>query len=115
MLPEIGNFALVLALVLAIIQGSLPMPGLFQCLGNLGRHVILVMFGQHLPGNENPFGVERAFGHNTLPFAEQIGQQVTIKHRHLGAEIGDDKAGGEAVGQFLNMTRITCRPRLPRH
>ena len=27
MLPEIGNFALVLALVLAIIQGSLPMIG----------------------------------------------------------------------------------------
>src|SRR5262249_31729480 len=59
-----------------------PMPLLLEGIGNLLRHVIFVVLGEHVVGLEHAVAVERAFRHNTLPFAEQVWQDALIGNRN---------------------------------
>src|SRR3954467_11703191 len=50
----------------------LPVALLLQRIGDVLRHIGLVVLGEHRIGLEYAAGVERAFGHHALPFAEQV-------------------------------------------
>ncbi len=60
-------------------------PDFLQRLGDFGRHVVLVVLGQHLARGEDAVGAERALGDHALAFAEQVGQQAAIDHGHASA------------------------------
>ena len=70
----------------------LPVSLLLETVGDLARHVILVVLGEHAVGLEGAGLIERAFGHHALPFAEQIGQQALIRDRDGVAAVGHGKA-----------------------
>ena len=44
--------------------------------GGLGRHVVLVVLGQHLAGAEDAVGLELALRHHTFAFLEQVGKDA---------------------------------------
>src|SRR5581483_9066387 len=67
----------------------LPAPGLFQCVGDLGRHVFLVVLGEHAGGGEDSVVAEPAFGDYPLPLAEQVGQDAGIGDLERGLAVGD--------------------------
>ena len=56
---------------------------LLQGVDDFLRHVRLVVLGQHGIGFERAAAVERAFGDDALPFAEQVGQDALIADREL--------------------------------
>src|SRR5580692_3498629 len=66
-----------------------PMPRFLQRIGDLFGHVGLVMLGENSVGGKDAGFVERAFGDNALPFAEQIGQYALIGDRNFGLAVGD--------------------------
>ena len=67
----------------------LPMPRLFQRVGDLLRHVGLIVFGEDRVGGEQSGTVQRAFGDDALPFPEQVGQHALIGDRYLAVAVGD--------------------------
>ena len=75
----------------------LPVPLLLEAVGDLARHVVLVVLGEHAVGLEGAGLVERAFGHHALPFAEQIGQQALIRDRDGVAAVGHREADLQVV------------------
>src|SRR5687768_4542150 len=70
----------------ALAFGLLPAARFLQRLGDLRRHVGLVVLGQHLACDELAAVVERAFDDHALAFAEQVRQQAAIGHLHIVAE-----------------------------
>ena len=75
----------------------LPVALLLQGVGDLLRHVGLVMLGQHGVGLEHAGGIERAFGDDALPFAEQVRQNSLVGDRQRGAAVGDAEIDREIV------------------
>src|SRR5215217_1094910 len=59
-------------------RGALPMALLFQGIGNLARHVGLVVAGQHGVGLEHARGVQHAFRHDPLTLAEEVRQDAHV-------------------------------------
>jgi len=49
----------------------------------LGRHVVLVVLGQHFAGGEEAVVAELALGDDAFPFAEEIGQDARVGDRNL--------------------------------
>src|SRR5271155_2962188 len=74
-----------------------PMPRLLQRVGDLFGHIDLVVFGKNSVSSENTGTVERAFGDDALPFAEQIRQHALIGDRDLALAVGDFEAHGEVT------------------
>ena len=70
---------------------------LLQGVGDLLRHVGLVVLGEHAVGLERAGRLERAFGHHALPFAEQIGQQTLIGDRERVLAVGHVEADVEVL------------------
>lgn len=67
----------------SLLCALLPQTLVLQPVGNFLRHVVLVVFGKHAVGHETVGrGIEHAFGHHALPFAEEIGQDAGIADRH---------------------------------
>src|SRR5262249_62343878 len=60
-----------------------------ESVGNFLRHIGLVMFGENRISFERAAGIEYAFGHYTLTFAEQIRQRPLVTHRNDGLAVGD--------------------------
>ena len=90
---------------------------LLQGVGDLLRHVGLVVLGEHAVGPERAGRVEGALGDHALPFAEEIGQQALIGDRDGALAVGDVEADGEAVAAlhaaFLHQPAdADARPRL---
>src|SRR3954447_26933017 len=56
----------------------LPMALLLQAVGDLLRHVGLVVLGQHAIGTKSAGRIEGAFGNDPLSLAEQVGQQALV-------------------------------------
>ena len=56
----------------------LPMALFLQGVGDVLGHIGLVMLGQHGVGLEDAGSIERTFGHDALPFAEQIRQNSLV-------------------------------------
>ena len=52
----------------------LPNASFLQRSRHFGRHVVLVVLGQHVGGGENAVFAEGASHDNTLPLAKQVGQ-----------------------------------------
>ncbi len=63
----------------AVAAPSCQCPDFFKASTTSARHVFLVVLGQHLGRAEAAVAVERAFDHDTLPLAEEIGQSA--RHR----------------------------------
>src|ERR1700733_11095329 len=55
------------------------------------------MFGENRIGVEYTTAVERAFGYDALPFAEQIGQNSLIGHRNFSLAVGDFKTDAQII------------------
>ena len=55
---------------------ALPVALTPQGIGDLARHVVLVVLGEHRVGPEEAGRFEDAFGDDALPFPEQVGQQA---------------------------------------
>src|SRR5436309_12342554 len=51
---------------------ALPVSLLLERVGHLFRHVRFIVLGEHIVGLERAAGLERAFGDNPLPFAEEV-------------------------------------------
>ncbi len=64
-------------------RAFLPAAGFFQRLDHFFRHVALVMLGEHGVGVEDAAGLELAFGHHALPFAEQVWHDALEAHRDV--------------------------------
>src|SRR5579863_5437195 len=60
----------------------LPAAAALERIHHFGRHIFLIMLGQHFAGNENARAVHRAQRHHALAFAEQRRQHAVIFHRH---------------------------------
>src|SRR5690606_28697266 len=45
---------------------------LLERLGHLRRHVVFIVLGQHLIGDQYPFGIQLAEGNDALLLAEQV-------------------------------------------
>src|SRR5690606_40484603 len=56
------------------------MPRLAQRLFGLGRHVVLVVLGQHLRGDEDPIGTERALRHHALALLDRKSTRLNSSH-----------------------------------
>ena len=67
----------------------LPVALLLQGVGDILGHVGLVMLCQHGVGPEDAGSIERAFGDDALPFAEQVRQNSLVGDRQRGAAVGD--------------------------
>ena len=65
----------------------LPAAGFFQRINNFARHIALIMFGKDSVGCEYPACIEFAFGNNSLPFSEQVGDNALISHSDVGFSI----------------------------
>jgi hypothetical protein len=50
---------------------------------HFGRHVVLVVLGQHLFGDEHTVVTLRAAGDDALPFAEQVRQDARVADAHV--------------------------------
>ena len=72
-------------------------PRLLQRARDLGRHVFLVVLGQHLIGDEGAVGIEPPVRHHAGALAKQIRQHLVVAHRHAVAEIGDHEAAPRAM------------------
>src|ERR1700735_2352468 len=98
----------------------LPMARLLQRVGDLFGHIGLVVFGKDSVSSENAGTVERAFGDDALPFAEQIGQHTLIGDRDLALAVGDFETHGEATAAHQTAvldqaaeTNACTRPDMP--
>ena len=93
----------------------LPVALLLQRVGDILGHVGLVMLGQHGIGLEHAGGIERAFGDDALPFAEQVGQNSLVGDRQRGAAVGDLKFTARLSPRTSEpgCTRPPRRKRLP--
>src|SRR5690606_39203913 len=69
-----------------------PFALLLQHLRHFGRHVVLVVLGQHTVGLERARDVQPAFGHDPLALAEKVREYAGIRDRKRGLHVGDDKA-----------------------
>ncbi len=78
---------------------------LLQRVGDLARHIGLVMLGEHGIGAEPARPLEHAFGDNALPFAEEIGQQAGIADHCPGLAICHGEADA-LVGTTLDRTGL---------
>src|SRR5262245_45147130 len=77
-------------------SAALPVALLFQRLGDLGRHVGLIVLSKHRVGQETAGLIEYAFGNHTLAFAEKIRQDPGIAHIDGPGVVGDGKLDGAA-------------------
>jgi len=73
-----------------------------QAVLDLGRHVVLVVLGEHFLGDEHAPVVELAARDDALPFAEQVGQHAGVAHAHGVREVGEREADLEAAGLALD-------------
>ena len=62
----------------------LPMSALLQRLDHFARHVSLVMLGKDGRGIKDSARFQLSFGDDTLPFAEQIGEDPVIEDGDVG-------------------------------
>src|SRR5512147_170518 len=65
----------------------LPVAGFFQRINDFARHIALIMFGKDSVGCEYPAWIELAFGNDSLPFSEQVGDNALISHSDVGFSI----------------------------
>ena len=70
--------------------------------GRFGRHVVLVVLGEHLARDEHAVGPELALRHDALALAEEVGQDAAIDDRHALRGVGDDELHRDAVGLALD-------------
>src|SRR5262249_60169571 len=75
----------------------LPVTLLLQSVGDVLRHIGLVVFGEHAVGPECTSRIEGAFGDHTLPFAEKIRQQALIGDQDGTFAVGHLETYGQAV------------------
>src|SRR5262245_32105830 len=80
--------------LLGLGSAALPVALLFQRLGDLGRHVGLIVLSKHRVGQEPPGLVEDTFGDHALAFAEKIRQDPGIAHIDRPGVVGDGKLDG---------------------
>ena len=79
----------------ARLRAFLPVAGLLQRVGDLGRHVVLVVLGEHLGRAKPPSAAERALRDHALAFAEQVGQHARDRPpAPCLLEVGDAEAHG---------------------
>src|SRR3546814_2216704 len=73
--------------------------GLLQRRGNLRRHIVFVVLGEHLGSRERAVGAERSLHDHALPLAEQVGQNTGIVDGHGAGGVGhaEADAGGARV------------------
>src|SRR5450631_1876505 len=74
------------------VRALAPNPLLLQSIGDLARHVALVMFGEDAIGMKNFVLTERAFRDDALPFTKEIGQHSGIGHTDLLFGVGNGEA-----------------------
>jgi predicted hotdog family 3-hydroxylacyl-ACP dehydratase len=83
--------------------------GGLQGVGDLRRHVGLVMLGQHLLGIEHAVVADAALGHHALTLAEQVGQDAGVADRYRGGVVGDIETHREPVRLAFSVS-LTTRP-----
>ena len=79
---------------------------LIDCRLCLGRHVIFVVFRQHLFGYKQPVGAEFALSHDTFTFLEQIGKYSLVADGYRFRRIGHDKSHGQAIRLPLDTSHL---------
>ncbi len=95
MAPWVGAAEALRHALLAVIV--LPVALLLQGIGDVLRHVGLVVLGEHGVGAEHARRIERAFGDDALPLAEQIRQDALVGDRQRRAAVGDGEGHREIV------------------
>src|SRR6516225_5215658 len=75
----------------------LPVTLLLQSIGDVLRHIGLVVLGEHAVGPKCTSRIEGAFGDHALPFAEEIRQQALIGDRDCTLAVGHLETDGKAV------------------
>jgi hypothetical protein len=63
---------------------------------DLGRHVVLIVFGQDFFGDE-AVAVHLAACDDALPLAEQVGQDARVAHRNRLLVVGEDEGDFQAA------------------
>ena len=85
------------------------MSALLQRLDHFARHVSLVMLGKDGRGLEHSVRFQLSFGDDTLPFAEQIGEDPVIEDGDVGLAVGDAKSDA-AAGAALDAAILHQAP-----
>src|SRR5262245_19901848 len=80
--------------LLGLGSAALPVALLFQRLGDLGRHVGLIVLSKHRVGQETAGLIEYTFGDHALAFAEKIRQDPGIAHIDGPRVVRDGKLDG---------------------
>lgn len=70
---------------------------LLQGVRRFGRHVVLVVLGQHFIGLQHALRIELAQGDDALAFAEQVGQDAVVAHQYLLNAVGNAELHRQAV------------------
>ena len=76
---------------------SIGCPALLQRLGGLGRHVVLVVLGEHLARAEDAVGAELALRDHALALLEEVGKDAGEDHGNRLRGVGHAEAHGERV------------------
>ena len=72
----------------------------FERLGGFGRHVVLVVLGQHLARDEHAVGAELALRDHALAFLEQVGKDAGVDDRDRLRGVGHDEAHRRVPSRF---------------
>ena len=75
---------------------------LLQRVGDLGRHIVLVVLGEDLAGREHAVLAEHALCDDPLPLTEQIRQNALVADRHLVRPIGQAELHHAVAGTPLD-------------
>ena len=91
----------------------LPAAILLESGSHFRGHVFLIVLRKHGVGDEHAIRANRAFGHDALTFAEQIGEDSLIGHGKR-RRVGDGERGyGVRLFMLPSFTRPPSRNRVP--
>src|SRR5262249_47686511 len=76
---------------------ALPVALLLEAVGDLLRHVLLVVFGEHAVSLEDAGHLQRALRHHALALAEKVGKKALVGHRDAALAVGHLKAHREVL------------------
>src|SRR3989338_3580642 len=82
--------------------GSIRGLAFLQCVGGLGRHIVLVVLGQHFFGVHHAIGLDLALRNHALAFLEQVRQDAFEYYRDAFMLVGDHKIHRQTIHLALH-------------
>ena len=79
------------------------MPAFFQRISDFGRHIILIMLGEHFRGDKNTAVSKLALGNDALPLFKQVRQYSRVFNIDDIRSIGHGKSHCEFLASLYTV------------